>query len=115
MVDTTEGTGRAPRPTLAAIASVFARYANTTFGGGSATIAVLKKQILTARGWITETEFDLNYALSRLTPGHQSPRVLHGRRLDHTAVVRRAGRADRVIAAVLAPGRDRDRVLHRAA
>lgn len=56
-------------PTLAEIASVFARYANTTFGGGSATIAVLKDQILARRGWIDEAEFDLNYALSRLTPG----------------------------------------------
>lgn len=56
-------------PTLAELASVFARYANTTFGGGSATIAVIKEQILTRRGWTHEAEFDLNYALSRLTPG----------------------------------------------
>src|SRR4051812_45020695 len=56
-------------PKLAEIASVFARYANTTFGGGSATIAVLREQILTRRGWIDEAEFDLSYALSRLTPG----------------------------------------------
>lgn len=33
-------------PPLSEIASVFARYANTTFGGGSATIAVLKQQTL---------------------------------------------------------------------
>jgi len=70
MADPTEGGSGPPlRPTLAAIAGVFARYANTTFGGGSATIAVLKEQILARRGWISETEFDLNYALSRLTPG----------------------------------------------
>ena len=56
-------------PTLTALASVFARYANTTFGGGSATIAVLKQQILDKRAWLRESEFDLNYALSRLTPG----------------------------------------------
>src|SRR5437868_11293677 len=56
-------------PTLAEIARVFTRYANTTFGGGSATIAVLRDQILTRRGWIDDAEFDLNYALSRLTPG----------------------------------------------
>jgi chromate transporter len=58
-----------PRPSLGAIASVFARYANTTFGGGSATIAVLKRQLVEQRGWIDEGEFDLSYALSRLTPG----------------------------------------------
>ncbi|HET9625077.1 MAG TPA: chromate transporter [Kofleriaceae bacterium] len=57
------------RPTLAQIASVFARYANTTFGGGSATIAVLKDQVVTRRGWLDEPAFELSYALSRLTPG----------------------------------------------
>lgn len=56
-------------PTLADIARVFTRYANTTFGGGSATIAVLKEHIIARRGWINDAEFDLNYALSRLTPG----------------------------------------------
>lgn len=62
-------TGARPAPTLAAIAGVFARHANTTFGGGSATIAVLKQQVVVRRGWIDEAEFDLSYALSRLTPG----------------------------------------------
>jgi chromate transporter len=57
------------RPRLATIAGVFARYANTTFGGGSATIAVLKDQVVDQRGWITPDEFHLSYALSRLTPG----------------------------------------------
>lgn len=56
-------------PTLGELASVFARYANTTFGGGSATIAVLRQQVLEKRGWLRESELDLNYALSRLTPG----------------------------------------------
>lgn len=69
MTDTAENGRPHPRPTLAAIAAVFARYANTTFGGGSATIAVLKDQILTRRAWIDDAEFHLNYALSRLTPG----------------------------------------------
>jgi chromate transporter len=54
---------------LTALAVVFARYANTTFGGGSATIAVLKEQVVAKREWISEADFDLNYALSRLTPG----------------------------------------------
>ncbi|HET7502655.1 MAG TPA: chromate transporter [Kofleriaceae bacterium] len=56
-------------PTLAQLARVFAWYANTTFGGGSATIAVLKQQVLVRHAWIDEAEFDLGYALSRLTPG----------------------------------------------
>lgn len=58
-----------PVPTLAAIAGVFARHANLTFGGGSATIAVLEQQLVGGRGWIDPAEFDLSYALSRLTPG----------------------------------------------
>lgn len=56
-------------PSLPEVASVFARYANTTFGGGSATIAVLKQQVVEKRRWLRESEFELNYALSRLTPG----------------------------------------------
>ena len=56
-------------PTLTEVASVFTRFANLTWGGGSATIAVLKEQIVTKRRWLRESEFHLNYALSRLTPG----------------------------------------------
>ena len=57
-------------PSLANIASVFIRYANLTFGGGSPTIAVLHREIVTARQWINETGFTLCYALCRLTPCH---------------------------------------------
>jgi chromate transporter len=49
--------------------AVFARYANTTLGGGSATIAVLREQIVARRRWISEAQFELAYGLSRLTPG----------------------------------------------
>ena len=56
-------------PTLPEVASVFTRYANLTWGGGSATIAVLKQQIVEKRRWLRESEFELDYALSRLTPG----------------------------------------------
>ena len=56
-------------PSLLKIASVFARYANTTFGGGSATIAVLKEQVVVKRPWLRPDQFELTYALSRLTPG----------------------------------------------
>jgi chromate transporter len=57
------------KPRLRALAGVFARYANTTFGGGSATIAVLERQIVAKRRWIGAADFELDYALSRLTPG----------------------------------------------
>lgn len=56
-------------PTLRQIAGVFVRYANLTFGGGSATIAVLHSEIVGKRAWIDQTRFGLCYGLSRLTPG----------------------------------------------
>jgi chromate transporter len=40
-----------------------------TFGGGSATIATMHREIVTKRAWVTQRQFDLSYALSRLTPG----------------------------------------------
>lgn len=40
-----------------------------TFGGGSATIATLHREIITKRDWVTQRQFDLSFALSRLTPG----------------------------------------------
>src|SRR3974377_863158 len=56
-------------PSLWQIASIFARYANLTLGGGSATIAVLHCEILEKRSWLTEGYFALCFALCRLTPG----------------------------------------------
>lgn len=40
-----------------------------TFGGGSATIAVLHQEVVERRSWLSQLQFDLCYALSRLTPG----------------------------------------------
>jgi len=58
-----------PQPSLRALAAAFIRYGNLTFGGGSATIATLHREIVERRGWIEQHPFDLAYALSRLTPG----------------------------------------------
>ena len=57
------------RITLWRVGAVFTRYANLTFGGGSATIAVLHREIVARRAWIDEPRFGLCFALSRLTPG----------------------------------------------
>ncbi|HEX8836223.1 MAG TPA: chromate transporter [Candidatus Acidoferrum sp.] len=56
-------------PSLRSLAAVFARHGNTTFGGGSATIATLHGQIVTKHERVTQRQFDLSYAFSRLTPG----------------------------------------------
>jgi chromate transporter len=57
------------RPGALEILGVFTRYANLTWGGGSATIAVIHDQIVNKRSWISELQFNLAFALSRLTPG----------------------------------------------
>lgn len=57
------------RPRLTSIGSVFARYGNVTFGGGSATIGVLQHEIETRRAWITRDQFRLCFGLCRVTPG----------------------------------------------
>lgn len=69
MADPADRVAQPPAPTLAAIACVFARHANTTFGGGSATIAVLRQHLVARCAWLDDAAFDLSYALSRLTPG----------------------------------------------
>lgn len=54
---------------LSDIVSVFARYANLTLGGGSATTAVIHGEIVNKRHWVSEEQFALSFALGRLTPG----------------------------------------------
>jgi chromate transporter len=56
-------------PSLTQIGSVFARYANLTLGGGSATTAVIRGEIVGKRRWVSEEQFALSFALGRLTPG----------------------------------------------
>jgi chromate transporter len=54
---------------LIGIAGVFFRTGNFTFGGGSATVAALQREMVVKRGWLEQGEFALSYALSRITPG----------------------------------------------
>jgi hypothetical protein len=44
-----------PIPPLCQIALVFARYANLTHGGGSATAATMHRELVEKRHWLTET------------------------------------------------------------
>lgn len=57
------------RPSVGAIAWVFARIGNTVFGGGSATIAILEQEIVERQHWLDRRETQLAFAVSRLTPG----------------------------------------------
>jgi chromate transporter len=63
------GIANTARPGLLQIADVFARYANFTLGGGSATVAVLHRELLDKRRWVNDDNFTLSFALARLTPG----------------------------------------------
>jgi len=41
-------------PPPRSLAAVFLRHGNMTFGGGSATIATLHREIVTKRDWVTQ-------------------------------------------------------------
>lgn len=56
-------------PSLAGIARVFGAVGSFTFGGGSATIAALEREIVEHERWLGRDRFSLCYALSRMTPG----------------------------------------------
>ncbi len=58
-----------PRPTLNQIASLFLRYGNWTFGGGSATVGVLQTELIDKLKWVEREAFTLSFGLARLTPG----------------------------------------------
>jgi chromate transporter len=56
-------------PSLPRLCLVFFRVANFTFGGGAATTAALQRDLVQERRWLSDTDFALSYALSRVTPG----------------------------------------------
>ena len=60
--------GQSP-PRLRDLARAFVVKGNFTYGGGSATIATLHREVVERRRWLAEGPFQLSYALSRLTPG----------------------------------------------
>jgi chromate transporter len=48
---------------------IFLRYGNLTFGGGTATIAVLDREIIERHKLVRRDQAALSFALARLTPG----------------------------------------------
>lgn len=57
------------KPSLSALASIYTKLGNTTFGGGDPTIAALQRELGERRGWLTQDQFALAFSLSRITPG----------------------------------------------
>jgi chromate transporter len=60
------------RVRLRDLAWVLLVRANFTYGGGSATVATLRREVVDRRRWLPGAKFQLAYALSRLTPGTNS-------------------------------------------
>lgn len=56
------------RPGLGALTRVFIETVSATFGGGNIVTAALQRKMI-EKGWLTEEEFALCYALGRVTPG----------------------------------------------
>jgi chromate transporter len=57
------------KPTTAQLTGVIFRIGNTTFGGGFVTMLVIGRDFIERRGWLKQNEFDIAFALARITPG----------------------------------------------
>lgn len=56
-------------PTLADIARLFGTYGNIAFGGGNPTMAVLQREMIERRKWLSVEAVGVAYGLARVTPG----------------------------------------------
>lgn len=52
-----------------AVAWLFCKLGNTTFGGGDPAMAALQRELVERRGWLTAEQHGLAYGLARVTPG----------------------------------------------
>jgi chromate transporter len=57
------------RPSLQQLAQAFFRIGNTTFGGGLVTMTVLGRELVKRQQWIAESDYELAFAVARVTPG----------------------------------------------
>jgi chromate transporter len=56
-------------PSLRALAFLHLRVGNLTFGGGDPTMAVLQREMVNRRHWLSAEQYGLAYGLARITPG----------------------------------------------
>ncbi|MFN7647678.1 MAG: chromate transporter [Acidobacteriota bacterium] len=54
---------------VGALTALFFRSGSLTLGGGSSIQAVLQREMVERRRWLSEAEFGLIYGLARFTPG----------------------------------------------
>lgn len=57
------------RPSVRQLSNTFARIGNTTFGGGLITITVLGREMVHRKDWMTQSDYELAFAVARVTPG----------------------------------------------
>ena len=48
---------------------IFFRIGGLTFGGGNAGVAAINRELVTKRGWLSQSQFEFCYALARVAPG----------------------------------------------
>ncbi len=65
------------------IARAFARIGALSFGGGSASLVLMRRELVDCRGWLTAGQYNRGWTLSKLSPGiNQIAQViLYGRHL----------------------------------
>jgi chromate transporter len=54
---------------LRSVAVVFLRAGNLTFGGGDAITALLQRELVHRRAWLTRDQYGLAQSLAKVTPG----------------------------------------------
>ena len=74
---------RAYGPTARSLIWAWARIGAFSFGGGSSTLILIRREFVEVRGWLDETAFREDYALSKLVPGINiiAQAILIGRRI----------------------------------
>ena len=61
--------GPPTRASLPAIAALFLRAGNLTFGGGHVITATLQRELVQRRGWLTLDQYGLAQSLAKVSPG----------------------------------------------
>ncbi len=57
------------RSSLLALAALYGRAGNLTFGGGDVITATLQRELVHGRGWLTPDQYGLAQSLAKITPG----------------------------------------------
>lgn len=56
-------------PSLQAIGTIFLRVANMTFGSANVTCALIRREMVEQRPWLTPGKFALTFSIARVAPG----------------------------------------------